>query len=165
MVMIGGSGSGPTANPGRAVLVGAGLPAAVVGALSTVVGALDSGAAAASAAVGAGLAMVALAAGPSIMLVVKNWPPPAVMLAAMVGYAIAVGVVGLAYALLAPLPWMRGGYAGWSVLATMIAWIAAQIRTVTRLRFLAFGTGTEGDGGPGGPPRDGSPASPRQAPR
>jgi ATP synthase protein I len=163
--MIGGAASGPTASPARSILAGGALPAVVVGAAAIVVGALDSGSAAASAAVGCGLAIFALAAGPLIMTVVRNWPPPAVMLAAVVGYAVAAVVVGLAYAELASLPWVRGGYAGWSVLATMIGWVVGQIRATRRLRFLAFGTATEGDGDADPVARDGSPPSPRQAPR
>jgi hypothetical protein len=161
--MIGRSPSGPTASPARAMLVGGAVPGAVVGLAVAAVGAISGRPEAGSALVGAALGGGALAVGPAVLLVVKNWPPPAVMLAAMVAYGVAVLGVGVAYAALAPQPWLRGGYAASGFLATLIAWQIGHVRAVSRLRMLAYEIQTNGDQashqavkGSGG----GSPASP-----
>jgi hypothetical protein len=165
--MIGRSGSGPTASPALAMLVGGVVPGVAVGLAVTAVGAFSGLAEAKSALVGAALAGAALAVGPLVMLLVKNWPPPAVMLAAMVAYGAAILGVAMAYAALMPQPWLRGGYAAAGFLATLIAWVAGHVRAVSRLRMLAFGTETEGEQAShqGASRRDGgSPASPSSSP-
>ena len=165
--MIEGTGSGPTKNPARAVLVGAAVPAMGVGLIFAAVAALAGRDAVASALLGSGLATGALAVGPAIMAMARNWPPPAVMLAAMVGYGVTIVAVAGVYVTVAPQEWVRGGYAGGGVLVSLIAWSVGHLRAVARLRFLAFGAGTQGDHDPRhdhGPADAGSPASPPQAP-
>jgi hypothetical protein len=158
--------SGPTASPARALLAGGAVPGATVGLLVAAVGLISSPAAMASALLGAGLASAAMAVGPVTMMIVQDWRPSAVLVAALTGYAIATLGAGLVFAIVSPQDWVRGGYAGWTLLATLIGWIAGQVRVVGRLRFLAFGNETPGDtpldqGGTGG--RTGSPESLRRA--
>jgi hypothetical protein len=143
--MIGRSSSGPTASPALAMLVGGAVPGVAVGLAVAGVGAISGLPEAQSALAGAALAAAALAVGPVALLLVKNWPPPAVMLAAMVAYAGAILGVGVAYAGLTTQPWLRGGYAASGFLATLIAWLLGHVRAVSRLRMLAFGTDSEGD--------------------
>ena len=165
--MIEITASGPTRNPALAVLIGGAVPGVGVCLLAAAGSALAGRDAACSALLGSGLAAGALAIGPAIMAVVKNWSPPAVMLAAMVGYAVTIVAVAGVYVTVASQSWVRGGYAGWSVLATLVAWTTGHLWAARRLRFLAFGTGTEGDRASGHDPGRadaGSPASPRQAP-
>jgi hypothetical protein len=165
--MNNGSASGPTESPARAVLTGGAGPGVAVGLIVSGVSLISSPSSAASALLGAGLAWAALATGPITMMIVKNWSPPAVMLAAMSGYVIAMIGVGMVCAILAPEDWVRGGYAGWTLLATLIAWITGQVRATSRLRFLAFGKEIAGDGTPADDPDSvaaGSPQSPRRAP-
>jgi ATP synthase protein I len=160
------SAAGPAARPARALLAGGAVPGAAVAVIVSAASAISSLPAAASALLGAALAAAALAVGPVVMMIAENWSPPAVMAAALVGYGVAVGVVGAVYLMVAAQDWVRGGYAGWAVLATVIAWIGGQIRATSRLRLLAFGHASGGDtradkGVTG--PDPGSPESPRQA--
>jgi hypothetical protein len=164
--MNSGLASGPTTSPARALLAGGAVPGAALGLLVVAAGWISSPAAAASALLGAGLASAAMAVGPITMMIAQNWRPPAVLVAALTGYAIATLGAGLGFAILAPQDWVRGGYAGWALLATLIGWITGQVLAVRRLRFLAFGNEMEGDTPPdqGAPEaRTGSPESPRGA--
>ncbi|HEY6793206.1 MAG TPA: hypothetical protein VI248_00820 [Kineosporiaceae bacterium] len=161
-----GSASGPVARPARGVLAGGAVPGVVVGLIVSAGSLISSPQAAASALLGAALAGAALAVGPIIMMTVEDSSPPAVMAVALIGYVVVVGAVGGIYLVVAPQGWVRGGYAGWAVLATLIAWLGGQIRATSRLRLLAFGHASRADA----PVEErldsadaGSPESPRRA--
>jgi hypothetical protein len=103
-----------------------------------------------------------MSAGPGLMLISQHWSPPAVMASALGGYAVTVFVLALAFVLLAPIRWLSGEHVGVAMVAVVIAWMAGQIRASARLRILAYGSGTQGDGKPGDGGRNGSPASPSE---
>jgi hypothetical protein len=136
------------------------IPATVCGALAVAVCAVWGGAASASALLGAVLVIGALSTGPALMHLTRTASPPAVMASALAGYAITVLILAIVYALTASWSWLSGEHAGATVVVVTTAWLGGQLRAVRRLRILAFGGGTEGDGKPGAAAQSGSPASP-----
>jgi len=142
--MISAVESGPTVSPARAMLLGGAAPAAVVAVLTAAVGALGGAGSAASVLVGAVLAMAALGAGPVLLVLVRDWSPPAVMAVALVAWVLAVLALAVAYLLLSPLPWVLGSWVAAGIIGTGLAWVAGQLRATSRLRILAFGTDPQG---------------------
>jgi hypothetical protein len=71
--------------------------------------------------------------------------PPAVMAAALGGYAVLVLALGLVWVVLDGATWLSFGYLGVALVACCSAWLAGEVLAVSRLRLLAFG-----DGGPSG---------------
>ena len=126
--------------PWAVLLRSALVPVAGVGVIATVIGAFVSPAHASGALVGAVLAAVSFAAGPLILAMAGNWAPPAVMAAAFGGYLTLVGVLAVIYLLLLPAEWMAHAATGWTLLAGASASIAGQIRAMSRMRILAFGS-------------------------
>ncbi|MFN8080612.1 MAG: hypothetical protein U0Q19_13725 [Kineosporiaceae bacterium] len=126
--------------PWAVLLRSAMVPVMAVGLAATVIAAFVSPAHAVGAAVGTVLAAVAFAAGPLILAMARNWAPPAVMAAALGGYLTLIGVLAVIYLVLLPADWMAHVATGWTLLACASASIAGQIRAMSRLRVLAFGS-------------------------
>jgi hypothetical protein len=97
--------------------------------------------AAAGAAVGSVLALAALSVGPAIMRTGAQASPPAVMARALGGYLGLVLLLGGAYLALGSAGWLSPGFVGLGLVVATVAGIAGQLRAVTRLRVLAFGSG------------------------
>jgi hypothetical protein len=139
------------------------VPAVIVGALLAAAAAFVSWPAAVSVLIGAGLAVIALSAGPALLAMMRSMSPPAAMLLAMIAYGVVVVVLAVLYLQLLELSWLSGRHVGAGIAVATTAWLVGMIRAVGRLRILAFGSGTEGDGGPSAAAQDGSPASPPKA--
>jgi ATP synthase protein I len=138
------------------------VPAVVVGALVAAGSAAAGGRAAGSAAIGAVITVAAMSTGPGLMSISQHWSPPAVMASALGGYAITVLVLAVAFVLLAPISWLSGEHVGAAMVAVVIAWMAGQTRAASKLRILAYGSGTQGDERAGTSGQTGSPASPSE---
>ena len=160
--MRGRSGAGPARGPAAAMWRGGAIPAALVGLLVVALSALAGGRAAGSALIGVVITVIAMGAGPILMSISRHWSPPAVMASALAGYMMTVLVLAVAFVLLAPVTWLSGEHVGIAMVAVVVAWLAGQMRASSRLRILAYGSGTQGDEQPGGAGRNGSPASPSE---
>ncbi len=157
--------SGPR-DAGTALLRGGTAPALAAAALVAVVSAAWGWRAVLAAVLGGLLAAAALAVGPALLRAVRNAPPPAVTAAATGGYAGVVVVLGIVFAVLAPLSWLSADHLAAALVVVTLAGIAGQARAVTRLRVLVYeeGSAERGDGPGGGPGGDGAQSS-RQAGR
>lgn len=132
---------GPTPDPALAIARGAGLPALVAVALTTLVAVVGGGRAVAGAAVGGLLAVAAMTAVPLVMRWSRAWSPLAVTAAGAVTYLVTLGVAGLASILLAEVDGVSSGWLGAGLAVGVIAWSAGLVKAVTGLRELAFGAG------------------------
>ena len=143
---------------GVAVLRGGTLPAAGVGILGVVVGALWGWPGAVGFAAGTVLATGALAVGPLLLDASRTASPPAVTAMAGGGYAAVVVLLGLAFVALGPATWLSASHVAAALVAVTVAGLAGQMRAASRLRILTFGSpaDTRNDGRPG--PRDGDAA-------
>jgi ATP synthase protein I len=154
------SAGAATARPARALMVGGALPGAVAAVVVSLICGAFSGRAAGSALIGSLLSLAAFAVGPALLSMSRTLSPPAVMAVAMAGYLITVMVLAIAYAALGAVGWISGQHVALGILVTAAAWLGGQMRAAARLRILAYGSGTEGDGTPGHAVESGSPASP-----
>jgi ATP synthase protein I len=115
------------------------LPATGVAVAACVIVSAASGwAAAGSAAIGGLLAIAPLAAGVVLMRRSAHWQPLAVMAAAVSAYAGVVFVLGLAWILLAPAPWLSPNHLALTIVVTTVTWVSAQAFGSARLRLPAF---------------------------
>jgi hypothetical protein len=135
------------------VLRGGTVPAVCAGVLGIAFSALWGWTGAAGFAVGALLATGALAVGPLLLHASRTASPPAVMAMAGGGYAGVVLVLGLAFVALGPLTWLSASHLAAALVAVTVAGVAGQVRAVTRLRVLMFGSPLD--------PRDESRGEPR----
>ncbi len=132
------AGRGRDVDAAGAMLRGAAVPAATAAAVAVGVSALWGAAAAVGAAVGAVLAVLALAAGPLLMRRVATWSPPAVMAVTTACYGATVLILGAAFLVLSPMAWLSSQHLGAALLGVTVAWLAGQVRAVARLRVPAF---------------------------
>jgi hypothetical protein len=143
----GAAGAGPTPAPALALLRGGLLPTLGTGGLLVVIVALSTdGRAAVGAALGAGLACLAMSAGPLLMHATRRWSPPAVMAVALLAYGLVVIVLGLIYLTLEQVAWLSAGHLGVALAVCCAAWTVGQLWAARRLRVLAFagaGAGTD----------------------
>jgi hypothetical protein len=137
--MSGAGGTTSVGDAGVALLRGGSVPALVAGAIGTAASAAWGAHAAAAFAVGALLAVVALAAGPLLLHASRDASPPAVTAVAVVGYVGVVLVLGVAFLALAPIPWLSADHLAAALVTVTVVGLAGQIRAVTRLRVLVFG--------------------------
>lgn len=128
---------------GTALLRAGTWAGAAAGAVGTAVSAIWGASAAAGFAIGAVLAVAALAVGPLLLRASRNASPPAVTAVAVMGYAGVVVVLGVAFLALAPVAWLSADHLAAALVVVTVAGLAGQIRGVTRLRVLAFGTPPE----------------------
>lgn len=156
--------SGPV-DAGTALLRGGTLPALAAAGLVTAVSALWGWRAVVAAAVGGLLAAAALAVGPALLRAVRNASPPAVTAAATGGYAAVVVVLGLVFAVLAPVSWLSADHLAVALVVVTVAGIAGQARAVTRLRVLTFDDPAAERGEGASPAADGDAAQSSQEPR
>jgi hypothetical protein len=148
------------------MLRGGALPAAVVGVLTVLVSAGWGARAAWGAALGSMLACAALAVGPLLVRRVATWSPPAVTGAAMGAYAATTVLLGVAFLLLSPLSWLSAEHLAGGLVAVCLAWLAGQVRAVSRLRVPAFDVSlSEVVADSDGPAQGGRPGSSSQAQR
>jgi len=132
----------------------------------TLVSALWGPGAAVAAALGGGLATAALAVGPLLLHATRDASPPAVTAAAAGGYAAVVVILGLAFALLAPVAWLSAEHLAAALVAVTVGGLAGQVRAVTRLRVPVFDeASSEQARGSSGPPDDDAAQSPPFAAR
>jgi hypothetical protein len=129
-----------TGRAATALLRGGSLVALAVGVLGTAVSAFWGMGAATAFGVGTLLAVAALAAGPLLLHASRDAAPPAVTAIAMLGYAGVVVLLGAAFLALAPIAWLSAEHLAAALVTVTVAGIAGQIRAVTRLRVLAFGS-------------------------
>jgi hypothetical protein len=139
----GAAGTAPVGQAGVALLRGGSVPAIVAGAVGTAASAAWGGRAAAAFAVGALLAVVALAAGPLLLHASRDASPPAVTTVAVIGYVGVVLILGVAFLALAPITWLPADHLAAALVTVTVAGLAGQIRAVTRLRVLVFGAPQE----------------------
>jgi ATP synthase protein I len=130
--------SAGTADPaGRLLRLCLPITAAAVAAC-VAVGAASGWAAAGSAAIGGLLATAPLAGGVILMRRSARWQPLAVMAAAISAYAGAVFVLGLAWVVLAPAPWLSPNHLAVTIVISTVTWVVAQAVGSARLRVPAF---------------------------
>jgi hypothetical protein len=130
--------AGVTRRPGLAVLVGglaAALPTGGVVAAVALRSGRDAGL---SAAVGAGLAVLALGVGPLLQHACRRLDPVIAMGVAVLAYCAVVAGAGLAYSALNDASWLMGPWAAAGVLLTALAWTVGQMRAVTKVRQLLY---------------------------
>jgi hypothetical protein len=137
------AGAAAVGRAGGALLRGGAIAGLAAGALGTAVSAAWGMRAAVAFAVGALLAVAALAAGPLLLRASRNASPPAVTAFAVIGYTGVVLVLGGAFLALAPIRWLSADHLASALVTVTVAGLAGQIRAVTRLRVLAFGTRQE----------------------
>jgi hypothetical protein len=125
---------------GAALLRGGTLCAIGVGVLGVVVSAWWGVHGAAGFATGAVLATAALAVGPLLLHATRAASPPAVTMLAGGGYAGVVVLLGVVFLALEPVTWLSASHVAAALVAVTIAGLAGQIRAVTRLRVLVFGS-------------------------
>jgi hypothetical protein len=160
------AGAGAIGQAGAALLRGGMVPALAAGAFGAAVSAAWGVHAAVAFAVGALLAVAALAAGPLLLRASRDASPPAVTAIAMIGYAGVVLVLGAAFLALAPISWLSADHLAVALVTVTVAGLAGQIRAVTRLRVLAFGSVQDPQvKGPGAPRTGDAAQSSRQAGR
>jgi ATP synthase protein I len=133
--------SGPQ-QPAGALLRGALVPTLVAAVLAIGVSLLAGPDGATGTAVGAGLAIAAFVAGPLLLRASARWQPVMVMAVAMITYGVIVIALGAAYTLLNDATWLSQRHVGLGAGVCTVVWLAAQLRAASRLRVLAFGTGT-----------------------
>ena len=82
--------------------------------------------------------------------------------AAVLGYAGVVVVLGVAFLALGPITWLSADHLAAALVTVTVAGLAGQIRAVTRLRVLVFGTSEDSQvaAEPGGPGGDGAQSTP-----
>jgi hypothetical protein len=158
----GPAGTGDIADAGLAVLRGGTVPAACAGALGAAVSALWGWTGAAGFAAGALLATGALAVGPLLLRASRHASPPAVTAMAGGGYAAVVILLGLVLVALGPVPWLSAAHLAAALVAVTVAGLAGQIRVVTRLRVLVFGSPLDDRDGMRRGPRNGDAAQSSQ---
>jgi hypothetical protein len=131
--------AGPTTDPAVALLRGGGIPALLtcvgVAACCLPVGPSAAG----SAALGGGMAIIALAVGPLLLRLGRDWTSVGLMALAVTGYGAVVFFLAVVFLLLSNASWLLGGYAALGVVACTSGWLAGQLRSTHRLRVLAFG--------------------------
>jgi hypothetical protein len=137
------AGATTVGQAGAALLRGGTVAALAAGVVGTGVSAAWGAQAAVAFAVGALLAVAALAAGPLLLRASRDASPRAVTTVAVIGYAAVVVVLGLAFLALAPITWLSADHLAAALVTVTVAGLAGQIRAVTRLRVLAFGTPPE----------------------
>jgi ATP synthase protein I len=140
--------TGSAAEAARTVSVGGQIRSALlvtsfVGVLTTVVGALVSGASgAAGAAIGAGMVVVFFGVGALVVNAVAAVSPPASLLVALLTYVLQVVLVGVVLAALDRSGVLDGGVdRGWaagSVIAATLVWLVTHIISVTRSRIPLY---------------------------
>jgi hypothetical protein len=137
-----GAMAGPTTvgQAGAALLWGGTMYALAAGAVGTAVSAVWGGRAAVAFGVGVLLAVAALAAGPLLLRASRDASPAGVTAVAVLGYAGVVVLLGVAFLALAPLSWLSEAHVAAALVTVTVAGLAGQIRAVTRLRVLTFGT-------------------------
>jgi len=128
-----------TIEAGAALLRGGSVPALVAAAVGTAASAAWGAHAAAAFAVGALLAVVALAAGPLLLRASRDASPPAVTAVAVIGYLGVVLILGVAFLALAPITWLSADHLAVALVTVTVVGLAGQILAVTRLRVLVFG--------------------------
>jgi hypothetical protein len=64
----------------------------------------------------------------------------------MLGYAGVVVLLGVAFLALAPIAWLSSDHLAAALVTVTVAGLAGQIRAVTRLRVLAFGSPGDAQG-------------------
>lgn len=146
--------------PEDVVLRGAGVPAAVLGAITTAVAAVWGSPAVVGAAVGAGLTLATMALSPLVMRTSSRWSPPAVMVVAVSVYAMSVVLLGVAFLLLRDATWLSPPAVGAGIFATATGWMAGHVRAAGRLRILAYGSPGPASGSHDVAGHDGSGQSP-----
>jgi hypothetical protein len=156
------SGSGQTVSPAAALWRGGALPGGLLGALVTAGLLLAGGRAAGSALLGALITLAALSVGPVLMMIAQHWSPPAVMVAALAGYSLAVLLLGLSFVLLEPVAWVSGEHVAFAMVAVVTGWLIGEIRAAGRLRILIYGSESSTGREPGVAGQSGSPASPSE---
>jgi hypothetical protein len=134
------TGASTVGEAGTALLRGGTVAALGAGVVGSAVSAAWGAHAAVAFAIGALLAVVALAAGPLLLRASRDASPPAVTAVAVLGYAGVVIVLGVAFLALAPITWLSADHLAAALVTVTVAGLAGQIRAVTRLRILAFGT-------------------------
>jgi hypothetical protein len=134
------TGATTVGQAGVALLWGGTVYALAAGAVGTAVSAAWGGHAVVAFGVGALLAVAALAAGPLLLRASRDASPPAVTAVAVLGYAGVVVLLGVAFLALAPITWLSADHLAAALVTVTVAGLVGQIRAVTRLRVLAFGT-------------------------
>jgi hypothetical protein len=144
------------------VLRGGTLAAAGTGLAGVVVSALWGWPGVVGFAAGAALATGALAVGPLLLRASRTASPPAVTAMAGGGYAAVVVLLGVAFVVLGPATWLSASHVAAALVAVTVAGLAGQIRAVSRLRVLTFGSPADArtDRRPG--PRNGDAAQSSQ---
>jgi hypothetical protein len=156
--------AGPTLDPGGALLRASTVAGGAAGVLVTAVSVPWGADAVVAAAIGSVLATAALAAGPLLLRATRNASPPAVTAAAAGGYAGVVIVLGVAFAVLAPVSWLSAEHLAVALVVVTVAGLAGQVRAVTRLRVPAFDTTSAERGSGPSEARDGNGAQSPAAP-
>ena len=85
------------------------------------------------------MAIIALAVGPLLLRLGREWTSVGLMALAVTGYGAVVFFLAIAFLLLTNASWLQGGYAAIGVIACTSGWLAGQLRSTQRLRVLAFG--------------------------
>jgi hypothetical protein len=134
------AGASTVGEAGTALLRGGTVPALAAGVVGTAVSAAWGAHAAVAFAIGALLAVAALAAGPLLLRASRDASAPAVTTVAVLGYVGVVVVLGVAFLALAPITWLSADHLAAALVTVTVAGLGGQIRAVTRLRMLTFGT-------------------------
>lgn len=149
---------GPTRDPLVALLRGGAVPGVLAGVVVVAVSAAWGSRAVAGAAVGAGVAVVALWAGPWLVGLAQRFVPAAALAVALAVYSITVSLLGAAFLLLAGRSWLSPTHVAAGLIAVTVIWMAGQVVAFRRLRLPAFDVPLPppapeqpGPGRPGGP--------------
>jgi hypothetical protein len=131
--------AGPTTDPAAALLRGGAVPALLAGIGVALCCLLAGPSAAVSAGLGGSMAIIALAVGPLLLRLGRDWTSVGLMALAVTGYGAVVFFLAVTFLLLSNASWLLGGYAAIGVLACTSGWLGGQLRSTHRLRVLAFG--------------------------
>jgi hypothetical protein len=123
-----------TTNPVGALLWGSAVPALLAaGALSAV--AVPFGLnQVTSSLVGSGMALLALAVGPTLHQLCRNVDPTMVVGIVVLAYCMVIGLLWLGFSLLNDTAWLVGEFAGAGVLVVTVAWAVGHMRAAIKLR-------------------------------
>jgi hypothetical protein len=130
--------AGPTRDPVRALWLAALLPAVCLG-LVTIAGSFLAGSQeGASAASGAGIAILALSVAPVLHLICRNLDPAFSLGLAVMAYCLVILGMWVAYEQLGSTDWLQAPFAAWGVLLTGVGWVAGHMRGALKLRLPLY---------------------------
>jgi hypothetical protein len=121
-------------DPVLVLLRGTAVPSVSSVAVVAAIAALEGLDAVASALVGGGMALLAMAIGPALHRLCRQVDPAMVVGIALTAYCTVVILLGLGFSLLNDTSWLSGPFAGAGVFVVALQWTVGLIRTSLKLR-------------------------------